>query len=74
LNFDKSKYEQIINITVVDYSDTGGNIYFVNLGLKVCIGKFIITSEFQKGIKSQLNGFTQLLIRHKLNVGLTYNF
>lgn len=74
LNFDKSKYKQMDTETVIDYTDTGGTIWFANLGLKVFKGDFTLTGEFQKVIDSQLNGYTQLLTRHKINVGLTYSF
>ena len=74
LSFDKSKYEQLSSEVIVDYTDTGGIIWFANLGLKVFKGNFTLTSEFQKVINSQLNGYTQLLTRYKMNVGLTYSF
>lgn len=74
LSFDKSRYEQLDTKTVIDYTDTGGVIWFANLGLKVFKGSFALTAEFQKVIDSQLNGYTQLLTRHKINVGLTYSF
>ncbi len=74
LTLDKSKYEQLDTKTVINYADTGGEIWFANLGLKVFAGNFTLTSEFQKVIGSRLNGYTQLLTRHKINVGLTYSF
>ena len=72
--FDKNKYAQNSEITKIVYKDTGGKVLFANVGLKMYTGRFTLTSEFQKVFKSQLNGYTQLLTRYKINVGLTYTF
>lgn len=57
-----------------DHEDTGGQILFTNFGARLFVSDFVLFGEFQKTIKSELNGYTQLLTRNKLNVGLTYNF
>lgn len=74
MSFDKSRYTQVNNFTVVDHIDTGGQILFVNAGLKMFMDKFVLTTEFQKVVGSSLNGYTQLKTRYRINLGLTYSF
>jgi len=74
MSFDENKYSQNNETTYFEYSDTGGQILFANIGLKIYKGDFVLTTEFQKVMGSKLNGYSQLLTRHKINVGLTYNF
>ena len=74
MSFDKSRFEQNNEVTILDYTDTGGQILFANVGLKVYTGKFAFTAEYRKVLGSNLNGHTQLLTRHKINLGVTYNF
>lgn len=56
------------------HGDTGGNVLFANYGVKVFLDKFTIFGEYQDNIHSKLNGYTQLLTRNRINLGLTYNF
>jgi len=74
MSFDKNRYAQLNELIVIDYQDTGGQILFANAGLKVFKGSFVLTAEYQKVMGSNLNGYTQLLTRHRINVGLTYSF
>jgi len=74
MSFDNNRYYLSNIITFTEYTDTGGEILFANLGLKMFIADFVLTTEFQNVLGSQLNGYTQLLTRHRINVGLTYNF
>lgn len=54
--------------------ESGGNIWFATAGFKVFWKSFNLTTDFQKVVKSNLNGYRQLYTRYKLNVGLTYSF
>lgn len=74
MNFDQNRYIQDNITTITEFRDTGGQILFANVGLKVFAGNFVLTTEFQKVLGSSLNGYTQLLTRHRVNVGLTYSF
>jgi hypothetical protein len=74
MSLDQNRYSQENIKTITKYMDTGGEILFANAGLKVFKGDFVLTTEFQKVIGSQLNGFTQLKTRYRINVGLTYSF
>jgi hypothetical protein len=71
---DKSRYFQGNQMVTQTHYDTGGMVWYANFGLKVYYKNFALTSEFQKVMSSHLNGYTQLLTRHKINVGLTYSF
>lgn len=62
------------NHFVTTHKDTGGKAYFLNTGIKLFVGKFLIFGEYQTNIKNQLNGYTQLLNRDKINTGVIYNF
>lgn len=57
-----------------DYSETGGSVLFGNAGLQFYFQDFMIFGEYQKMLKSALNGYSQLLTLYKFNLGLTYNF
>lgn len=74
MSSDQNRYAEGNIKIFTKYEDTGGEILFANAGLKVFTGDFVLTTEFQKVIGSQLNGFTQLLTRYRVNVGLTYSF
>jgi len=74
MSFDQSKYTQNNERVVIDYLDTGGQILFANAGLKAYFSKYTVTAEYQKVVGRNLKGYTQLLTRHKINVGMTYNF
>ncbi len=74
MSLDVNRYTQEYVKTFTKYADTGGEILFANVGLKVFKGNFVLTTEFQKVMGSQLNGYTQLLTRYRVNVGLTYSF
>lgn len=54
--------------------DTGGSVYFANTGFQVFRPSFTIFGEYQHAVKSQLNGYTQLLTKNRINLGITYNF
>lgn len=56
------------------HKDTGGKIWFANAGIQFFTERFLIFGEYQHVISSELNGFTQLLTKNKINIGITYNF
>jgi len=74
MSFDKNRYAQQNELISIDHQDTGGQILFANAGLKVFKGSFVLTTEYQKVMGVRLNGYTQLITRHRINVGLTYSF
>lgn len=55
------------------YDNTGGQIIFANMGMQFFLRKFVLFGEYQHAVSSELNGFSQLLTKSKLNVGVTYN-
>jgi len=74
MSLDKNRFVQQNELISIDHQDTGGQILFANVGLKVFKGNFVLTTEYQKVMRGNLNGYTQLLTRHRINVGLTYSF
>lgn len=56
------------------HKNTGGTILFANTGIQIFTDRFLLFGEYQPVVKSNLNGFSQLLTLNKLNIGLTYNF
>jgi hypothetical protein len=74
MTLDKSKYEQNGNRMIIDYKDTGGQLLFGSAGLKLFYKSMSLSLNYQKNMYSQLNGYTQLLTKNRINVGLTYSF
>ncbi|MEO9531350.1 MAG: hypothetical protein ABJG68_11485 [Crocinitomicaceae bacterium] len=70
VNLERAAFDES---TEVHY-DTGGSAYFAQLGLKVFLKNFVIFGEFQKAISNQMNGYSQLINKQKLNLGLAYKF
>jgi hypothetical protein len=62
------------DFSIEEHFDTGGHVIFGQLGLKVFWKTFSIFGEFQKAVSNKLKGYTQLINKHKLNVGFAYNF
>ena len=62
------------NDVFYQHHDTGGRVWFANTGLQLFTRRMVLFAEFQKAVKNNLNGYTQLLTKHKINVGITYNF
>lgn len=54
--------------------DTGGQVFFIQGGLKFYLKGFQLFGEFQKAISNQMNGYTQLITKYKINAGIAYNF
>ncbi len=57
-----------------EHNNTGGNALFAGGGIKFFWNNFILFGEYQKTIYNNLNGFTQLINRNRVNLGLAYNF
>jgi hypothetical protein len=74
MTLDKSKYEQNGNRMIIDYIDTGGQLLFGSAGLKLFYKSMSLSLNYQKNMYSQLNGYTQLLTKNRINVGVTYSF
>ena len=74
MNIDKSKYNQTGKVNVIEYQDTGGDIIYGNIGLNLYYKSVKLFALYQKKMYNQLNGYTQLVTKYKINVGLTYNF
>ncbi len=74
MNLDKSKLEQNGNRVILDYKDTGGTLLFGTVGLKMFYKSVSMSLNYQQNVFTQLNGYTQLLTKNRINVGLTYSF
>lgn len=73
MSLDKSRYESNGNSVVIDYNDTGGAILFGTIGSKVFYKTLSLFIDYQHRVYSKLNGYTQLLTKNRINVGLTYS-
>lgn len=69
---DDSRYD--VNAPPVTHLDTGGKTLFLNAGIQFFTPKITVFGEFQNPIKTEMNGFTQLITKNKINLGITYNF
>ncbi|MCC7453038.1 MAG: hypothetical protein IT222_02640 [Crocinitomix sp.] len=56
------------------HANTGGTVVYANAGLQFFMPKFQFFAEYQHGITNRLNGYTQLLTKNKMNIGITYVF
>ncbi len=74
MTLDKSKFEQNGNRVIIDYKDTGGQLLFGTVGVKLYYKSIALSLNYQQNLYSKLNGFTQLLTKNRINVGLTYSF
>jgi len=74
MNLDESKFEQNGNRVIIDYKDTGGMLLFGTVGLKMFYKSVSMSLNYQQNVFSQLNGYTQLLTKNRINLGLTYSF
>ncbi len=69
--------EMDVSYSFVDQSksvhdDTGGTILFANGGMQFFTPKFQFFGEYQHCLTNNLNGYTQLLTKNKINLGITY--
>jgi hypothetical protein len=58
----------------IQHEDTGGLAVFAGGGLQLFWKGISLFGEFQKAISNRMNGFSQLINKHKINVGLSYYF
>jgi hypothetical protein len=56
------------------HDNTGGTLFFANGGLQFFTKKFQLFGEYQHCLAQELNGYTQMLTKNKINLGITYNF
>ncbi len=70
--FDETFFES--GNTVLTHTDTGGEALFASGGIKYFVADFLLFGEYQKNVYNQLNGYTQLLNRDRINIGVIYNF
>lgn len=70
LNYERASFDE----SVETHFDTGGGALFAQLGLKVFLKNFVLFGEFQKAVSNKMNGYSQLINKHKLNLGLAYKF
>lgn len=54
--------------------DTGGKAFFAGGGLQMFWKGIKLFGEFQKAVSNKMNGYTQLINKHKINIGLSYYF
>ncbi|MFT5821381.1 MAG: hypothetical protein ACI8ZM_002634 [Crocinitomix sp.] len=54
--------------------DTGGNVWFGNSKIQLFTDHFVAFLEHQSPFNHNLNGYTQLLTKNKINAGITYTF
>ncbi len=54
--------------------DTGGNAWFGNGKIQLFTDHFVVFAEYQTPLKNNLNGYTQLLTKNKINTGIIYTF
>ncbi|MGV6862567.1 MAG: hypothetical protein ACWA41_12405 [Putridiphycobacter sp.] len=71
---DKSIYRQNGSVLLTEYFDTGGQILFGSVGAKCYYENFSLSVNYQHKMYDHLNGYTQLLTKNRLNLGLTYSF
>lgn len=70
LNGEFAEYDQSIET----HYDTGGNVIFALMRLQSFWKSFSLFGEYQKAISNQMNGYQQLINKHKITLGLSYNF
>lgn len=58
--------------SAIIHDDTGGNVFFGNVGLRWLKNQMILSAEFQPAVNQALNGTTQLSTKNRINIGLTY--
>lgn len=54
--------------------DTGGNVWFANGKIQLFTDHFVAFIEYQSPFSDNLNGYTQLLTKNKINSGIIYTF
>ncbi|UKN02829.1 hypothetical protein K6119_04775 [Paracrocinitomix mangrovi] len=59
--------------STIIHEDTGGSIYYLSGGFQLYWGKFKLFTEYQRAVKNKLNGYSQLITRQRINLGLIYN-
>jgi hypothetical protein len=70
MNFEQGNHDSSSEV----HFDTGGYAIFVQGGLQLFWKQFKLFGEYLRAVCNELNGYTQLINKHKINVGLTYNF
>lgn len=60
--------------TRIEHYDTGGKVWFSNFGFQLFTKKIVLFGEYQYAFSNKLNGYTQLLTKNRINIGLNYNF
>lgn len=56
------------------HDNTGGNIWFVQSGIRLFTKNMQFFGTYEHAAKSNLNGFEQLLTRRTMNIGTTWYF
>lgn len=69
-NVEKAAFDESTEI----HEDTGGTGWFIQGGLRLYYKGFGLFGEYQKSVSNSFNGYTQLINKHKINVGLAYTF
>ncbi len=75
--FEKAKMDDSIYGTddeIYVHTDTGGKVTFLSCGLQLYTSNIQLFGEYQTAMKNELNGYTQLLTRNRMNLGIVYNF
>lgn len=70
VNVEKAAFDESSEI----HEDTGGTSCFIQGGLRLFYKGLSLFGEYQKSVSNNFNGFRQLINKHKINVGLAYNF
>ena len=68
-NVEKAAFDESTEIHI----DTGGISWFIQGGLRLYYKGFALFGEYQKAVSNKFNGYTQLINKHKINLGLAYN-
>jgi len=59
--------------STIDYEDTGGFALFLQGGIQFYFNNFMLFGEYQKAVLNKMNGYTQLINKQKINIGITYS-